>query len=53
MMDKIKPVYIKLLAAAVAVFIIGVSMALSDLYQKIGDIEHEMFRIQGKCTVKH
>lgn len=48
-MKDVKPVYIKLLIAAGAIFVVGVSIALSDLYQKIGTIEHGMAHAEGKC----
>ena len=46
-MKEVKPVFIKLLIAALAVFIIGVSVALSELYHKVGAIEHEMSHISS------
>ncbi|MEI6863368.1 MAG: hypothetical protein WCK38_03110 [Candidatus Omnitrophota bacterium] len=39
-MKKVKPIYIKLLIAAVALFVIGTTVALSDIYSKICNIEH-------------
>ena len=52
-MDNVKPVYIKVLIIAAAIFVIGVSMALSDLYQKVGNLEHDAIHGQGACPVKH
>lgn len=52
-MNNVKPVYIKALVIAAAIFVIGVSMALSDLYQKVGNLEHEAIHGQGKCTLTH
>ena len=38
-MEKVKPMYINFLIAAIIIFVIGVSMALSDLYNKVGALE--------------
>ena len=38
-MEKVRPVYIKLLIAAIIIFVIGVSIAISDLYNKVGNLE--------------
>ena len=39
-MEKTRPIYKNLLIAAIAIFVIGTAFALSDIYQKIGNIEH-------------
>lgn len=52
-MKDIKPIYIKLLIAAAVVFVLGVSMALSDLYQKVGTLEFDAMHAQGKCAIRH
>lgn len=47
-MEKVRPIYKNLLIAAIALFVIGVAFALSDIYQKIGNIEHaSMHRTPG------
>lgn len=51
-MEKIRPVYIKFLIVAIAVFVIGVSVALSDLYQKVCSLEHDLIHPEGKCPLK-
>lgn len=40
MMEKVRPVYKKMLIAAIVIFVIGTAVALSDIYSKIGAIEH-------------
>lgn len=52
-MEKVKPIFIKLLIGAIAVFVIGVGALLSDLYNKVGQLEFEMFHLTGKCPVVH
>ncbi|MBP7055234.1 MAG: hypothetical protein KBB52_00045 [Candidatus Omnitrophica bacterium] len=52
-MLKVKPIYIKLLIGAIAVFIAGVGIMLSDLYNKVGDLEFEMLHLTGACPIKH
>ena len=37
-----RPIYKHLLIAAIALFVIGTAFALSDIYSKIGDIEHAL-----------
>lgn len=52
-MGNVKPVYMKLLIAAMAVFVVGVGIALSDLYNKVGQLEFDMMHLTGACPVKH
>ena len=53
-MQQVKPVYIKLLIVAIAIFVVGVGLALSDLYAKVGQLEHDMMHGgPGKCPMKH
>lgn len=49
-MEKVRPVYLKLLAVAVAVFVAGVAIALSDLYAKVGQLLIDVDHLSGKCT---
>ncbi|MDD5681659.1 MAG: hypothetical protein PHI59_10535 [Candidatus Omnitrophica bacterium] len=44
----VRPVYKKLLIAAIAIYIIGSCMIQSDLYRKLGRIEHQLCHITGK-----
>ena len=41
-MEKVRPIYKNLLIAAIAIFVIGTAFALSDIYSKIGNIEHSL-----------
>lgn len=52
-MEKVKPIYIKLLISAIAIFVVGVGIILSDLYNKVGQLEFEMMHLTGKCPVQH
>lgn len=52
-MQKVRPVYIKLLIAAVIIFVIGVSAMLCDVYERVGELEHNMVHLGGKCPLKH
>ena len=52
-MGDIKPIYIKLLIGAIAVFVIGVGIMLSDLYNKVGQLEFDMMHLTGACPIKH
>ncbi len=46
----ISPVYRNLLIAAIAIFVIGTAFALSDIYHKIGTIEHAMAHKAFECS---
>jgi hypothetical protein len=48
-MTGVKPIYIKLLIAAIAIFIIGTALALSDIYYKLGRIEHFLICKDPSC----
>ena len=39
-MNATRPIYIKLLILAIVVYVIGVTFILSDIYFKVGRIEH-------------
>ncbi len=41
-MKNVKSIYIKLLIAAIAAWIISTTFILSDLCQRTGELEHEM-----------
>lgn len=49
-MKKISPVYRNLLIAAIALFVIGTAFALSDIYHKVGTIEHAMAHKAFECS---
>jgi hypothetical protein len=42
-MDGAKPIYVKLLIAAIVIYIIGVTIMQTDMYVKIVRIEHTLY----------
>lgn len=46
-MINVKPIYVKLLTAAIAAYVIGTCVMLSELYSKIGEIEHVLSHISS------
>ena len=46
-MKKRDDAYLQLLLAAVIIFAIGLTFILSDLYKKVGELEHDMIHIKG------
>ena len=42
-MNNAKPIYIKLLIAAIVIYVIGVTIMQADMYVKIVRIEHVLF----------
>ncbi|MGB2600066.1 MAG: hypothetical protein WBB86_07580 [Candidatus Omnitrophota bacterium] len=42
-MDGAKPIYVKLLIAAIVIYIIGVTIMQADMYIKIVRIEHSLY----------
>ena len=52
-MDTVRPVFKKLLAAAIVVYVIGTALLLSDLINKVGNLEFAMMHISGKCAAHH
>ena len=52
-MEKVRPVFIQLLIAAAAIYVIGTAIIMSDLYNKVGVLEFAMDHISGKCPAKH
>jgi len=51
-MNKTKPIYWKLLIAAVVIYIIATSVMLGDMYSKIGKIEHALVH-EGAAHSEH
>lgn len=41
-MKPIKPIYIKLIVIAIVIWIIGTTVFITDLYLKVGKIEHDL-----------
>ena len=52
-MENIRPVFKKLLAAAIVVYVIGTALILSDLCEKVGTLEFAMMHVTGTCTARH
>jgi len=48
-MKNVRPIYRNLLIAAIALFVIGTAFALSDIYHKIGSIEHSLSHKACEC----
>lgn len=46
-MEKIRPVYRKLLIAAIIVFVAGVAVMISDIYMKVGKVEHALMHMSA------
>ena len=47
MQQPVGPLFKKLLLAAIVIYIIGSSMIQSDLYNRVGELEHQMFHLRG------
>ena len=52
-MDTVRPIYKKLLIAAIAIYVVGTALLLSDLTYKVGQLEHVIMHHTGKCSAKH
>lgn len=52
-MGNIRPIYKKLLIAAIVVYIIGVAFILADIYMKVGEIEHALTHTSGGHQHNH
>lgn len=46
-----RPIYRRLLMAAVAIYVIGSCIMYAEIYQKLGEIEHRLEHLQ--CEHKH
>lgn len=46
-MEKVKDIYIKLLLGAIIIFAIGATYILSDLYDKVGSLDHDVMHLKG------
>ena len=47
--EKIRPIYKNILIAAIALYIIGTTFALSDIYYKVINIEHSLVHKAPLC----
>ncbi len=52
-MENIKPIYKKLLIAAIVIYVTGVTFILADMYMKIGEIEHALTHMSGNHQHNH
>ena len=52
-MGNIRPIYKKLLIAAIVIYITGVTFILADIYTKVGDIEHALTHMSGSYQHNH
>lgn len=52
-MTAVRPIYKKLLLIAIVIYVIGVSVALADLYCKIGNIEHTLSHMKDHACDIH
>jgi hypothetical protein len=46
-LEKVKDIYIKLLLGAIIIFAIGATYILSDLYDKVGSLDHDVMHLKG------
>jgi len=46
-MSKARPIYKRLLIAAIVIYIIASSIMLADIYYKVGTLKHKVFHITG------
>ena len=46
-MGNARPIYKKLLIAAIVIYITGVAFILCDIYMKVGGIEHALMHMNG------
>ena len=44
-MQSARPVYVRLLMAAIAAYILATALMLADLYRKVGIMEHQMLHV--------
>lgn len=52
-MERIRPVFRKLLIAAIVIYVIGACIIMADLYYKAGNTEHALAHMRGaKCGHK-
>lgn len=52
-MQNVRTIYIKMLIAAAAIFVIGVCVALSDLYYKVISVEDALVHMGYSETCHH
>jgi len=52
-MDSVKPLYWQLLIGATAIYVIGTCYIMSDLYAKVGALEHTMVCETKGCQYRY
>lgn len=52
-MEKINPIYKKLLIIAIVIYVTATSIMLSDMCRRIGEIEHTLTHMQAGHMYKH
>ncbi len=52
-MGSIRPIYKKLLIAAIVIYITGVTFILADIYTKVGEIEHTLSHMSESHQHNH
>lgn len=50
-METVRPIFKKVLIAAIALYVISTAMLLSDLYLKVSDLERTMDHLTGKHSI--
>ncbi|MDP3789343.1 MAG: hypothetical protein Q8R48_02955 [Candidatus Omnitrophota bacterium] len=48
-----RPIFGKLLIAATVLYVIGITFLLSDVYYRLGDVEHALVHIKQGDTCQH
>ena len=50
-MENVRPIFKKLLYAAIILFLLGLTYTLSDLHVKVGQLEHKMMHLTGEHSL--
>ena len=52
-MGNTRPIYKKLLIAAIVIYVTGVTFSLANIYRKVGEIEHALTHASGAHQHNH
>jgi len=52
-MSAIRPVFKNVLIAAIVLYVVSTTIIISDLCNKVGQMEFELMHITGKCGAHH
>ena len=52
-MENIRPVFKKFFVAAIVIYVVGTATLISDLCNRVGELEFKLDHITGKCAIKH